>query len=115
MRIHGIDGLSLSAIEHALKAGGRLVIYEFCISFVILSLRRPTGTYYVRPGERGVLPGLPFVLLSLLFGWWGLPWGLIYTPLTVITNLSGGRDVTAEVLALLHQSSPSATVRASPG
>jgi hypothetical protein len=35
--------------------------------------------------------------LSLLFGWWGLPWGLIYTPLTLWTNLSGGRDVTAEL------------------
>jgi hypothetical protein len=29
-------------------------------------------------------------------GWWGVPWGLIYTPLTLWTNLSGGRAVTAE-------------------
>jgi hypothetical protein len=34
-------------------------------------------------------------MVSLLLGWWGVPWGLIYTPLTLWSNLSGGREVTA--------------------
>lgn len=41
--------------------------------------------------------GLGFTLLSLLFGWWGIPWGPIYTIGALITNFSGGRDVTQEV------------------
>ena len=36
-----------------------------------------------------------YTLVSLVFGWWGFPFGLIYTPMALITNLSGGRDVTA--------------------
>ena len=33
-----------------------------------------------------------------MLGWWCLPWGLIYTPLTLWTNLSGGQRITAEEL-----------------
>jgi len=42
-------------------------------------------------------------LISLLVGWWGFPWGLIYTPMTLIQNLGGGKDVTREVLATFTQ------------
>jgi hypothetical protein len=75
-------------------AAGRLVIYEYCISLLVVTLRRTSGIYRLRPGESGRLKGLPYALLSLLLGWWGIPWGVLYTPLVVLTNLSGGRDVT---------------------
>jgi hypothetical protein len=97
MRIDGIDNLTVEELEADLAAGGRFVFYEYCISFVILTLRCPTRIRYLRSGEFGVLPGLPWVLLSLLLGWWGLPWGIIYTPLTMFTNLCGGQDVTDQV------------------
>jgi len=108
MRIDGIDHLTAEQLEAELAAGGRFVFYEFCISFVVLSLRCPTRIYYQPPPQPGrwgsvvgfaapVLRGLPWVLVSLIFGWWGLPWGIIYTPLTMFTNLCGGQDVTDEV------------------
>jgi hypothetical protein len=103
MRIHGIQELSPHELERELAAGSRFVFYEFCISLLIITLKRPSGIYLLRPGELGLLRGLPFTLLSLLLGWWGIPWGIIYTPLTVITNCSGGRDVTPTVRAWLQQ------------
>jgi hypothetical protein len=75
--------------------GGRMVVYEFCISLVFITLRRHSSIIHLRPGEHGIVKGLPYCLLSLLFGWWGLPWGVIYTPLTIFTNLRGGFDVTS--------------------
>ncbi len=54
--------------------------------------------------ETGLKRGVVYSLPSLLLGWWGVPWGLIYTPLTIFTNLSGGQDVTDEVWALLQTS-----------
>jgi ATP-dependent phosphoenolpyruvate carboxykinase len=33
-----------------------------------------------------------------LLGWWGIPWGPIYTIAAVVTNIRGGKDVTAEIL-----------------
>jgi hypothetical protein len=102
MRIHGIDGLTPAELEEELAAGGRFVFFEYCISFIALTLRRPSDIYFLRADQVGFVRGLPYALLSLCFGWWGIPWGFIYTPLTLFTNLSGGRDVTAEVWQLLY-------------
>jgi hypothetical protein len=101
MRIEGIDNLTAAELEAELAAGGRFVFYEYCISFVVLTLRSPTSIRFLRAGEYGLLRGLPYVLVSLLLGWWGLPWGIIYTPLTIFTNLCGGHDVTAQVSGLV--------------
>jgi hypothetical protein len=76
--------------------GDRLVFYEYCISLIFLSLRRPSALVRLRPGQKGWVRGIPYTLISLSLGWWCIPWGLIYTPLTLWTNLSGGRAITAE-------------------
>jgi hypothetical protein len=102
--IRGIEQWTPSEIEAAVRAGGRFVFFEYCISLIFLTLRQPTGVYFLRANEWGFLPALRCTLISLLLGWWGIPWGVIYTPLTVLTNLSGGRDVTAEVEAMLGPS-----------
>ncbi len=70
---------------------GRLVFYELCISLVFLTLRWPSRPHRLRPGEWGIWRGLPYALTSLLLGWWGVPWGLLYTPLVLWTDLTGGR------------------------
>jgi hypothetical protein len=103
MRIRGIENLSPAELEQALLSGGRFVLYEYCISLIVITLRRSTAVYFLRADQNGVLRGLPFTLISLLLGWWGLPWGVIYTPLTLLTNLSGGHDVTEEVWPLLQE------------
>jgi hypothetical protein len=105
MQIHGIGGMSADEVDAELAAGGRFVFYEYCISLILLTLRRQTSVYFLRPGELGLIRGLPFTLLSLLLGWWGLPWGIIYTPMVLVTNFSGGCDVTPQVQAMLHRKS----------
>jgi hypothetical protein len=102
MAIRGIEGLSLDDIEREVAAGGRFVFYEYCVSVLIASSRRPTDVFFLRANDRGILRGLPYCLLSLLLGWWGLPWGPIYTPLTLFNNLCGGCEVTEEVLGRLQ-------------
>ncbi|HXG13072.1 MAG TPA: hypothetical protein VNK04_25160 [Gemmataceae bacterium] len=95
MRIMGAENLTAEEVRAELARGGRLVFFEYCISLVLVTLRRPSPVYLLRAGEHGLLKGLPYTVLSLLLGWWGVPWGFIYTPLTLWTNLAGGRDVTA--------------------
>jgi len=91
-----VNSRAYSEATRVLPEGGRMVVYEFCISLVFITLRRTSSLTVLRPGERGIIRGLPYCLLSLLFGWWGLPWGVIYTPLTILTNLRGGFDVTPQ-------------------
>jgi len=100
-QVYGLDKVAPSEMEAHLASGGRFVYFEYCISLIAVTLRRRTKVLLLRPGESSFLRGVPPTLLSLLLGWWGVPWGLIYTPLVVLTNLSGGCDITAEVRANL--------------
>jgi len=105
MKIVGIEGLDGQQLASELQLGGRFVIYQYCISILILTFKRPSDIYFVRAGESAVGKGLGFSLISLLLGWWGIPWGPIHTIGSFITNFRGGKDVTQEVLASLKQQS----------
>jgi hypothetical protein len=96
VRIEGIDDLGAAELIAEIDRGGRFVFFEYCISLMIFTLRRPTAVTFLRANERGWLRGLPYTLLSLVLGWWGVPWGVIYTPLCLATNLAGGCDVTPQ-------------------
>jgi hypothetical protein len=48
---------------------------------------------------------------TLLLGWWGFPWGPIWSFAALARNAQGGHDVTAEVMAQLGVAAPR---RASP-
>lgn len=106
MRIRGAEYLTPEELTAELTAGGRLVFFEYCISILFLTLRCPTDVYLLRAGESALVRGLPYTMLSLLLGWWGVPMGILYTPQTLVTNLSGGCDVTDEVSALLREQDP---------
>jgi hypothetical protein len=95
--ILGYDGTNSEELEAELVSGGRLVFFEYCISFIFFTLRHPSPVYLLRPNQWSWPRGIPYTLISLFLGWWGLPWGIVYTPLTVLTNMAGGRDVTAEL------------------
>ena len=99
MKILGTEGMSAHQIEFEIQRGGKFVFYQYCISIVILTFRRPSDIYFLRSGENAVVKGLPFSLLTLLAGWWGIPWGPIYSVQSLVTNFRGGKDVTAEIAA----------------
>jgi hypothetical protein len=106
MRVCGIDRLTPAEVAGELQNGGRFVFFEYCISLVVISLRQPTRVYFLKAGQTGLRRGLFYSGVSLLLGWWGIPWGVIYTPLTILTNLAGGWDVTPEVAARLGLPAP---------
>jgi hypothetical protein len=99
MKIVGAEGLTNAQMQEELQRGARFVIYQYAISVVVMSFRRPSNIYFIRAGQRSMTTGLGFPAVSLLFGWWGIPWGPIYTIQSLWNNFNGGRDVTSEVLA----------------
>jgi hypothetical protein len=88
-----------SEVEQRVLAGGRYLIFQYCISILVMSFRRSSGIVYVPPGKDGASAAITNSLISLLVGWWGIPWGPIWTISTVFKNARGGTDVTQEVLA----------------
>lgn len=106
MKIIGIDGMTVQGLKDELQRGAKFVLFRYCISIVLLTFRRSSNIYFIRSGESSLAKSLPFTLLSLVMGWWGIPWGPIYTISSVVTNFQGGKDVTHEVLAVMNQPNP---------
>lgn len=98
VKIRGIEGMSPGEVDFEIQRGARFVFFQYCISIVVLTFRRASDIYFLRQGESAVTKGLPFTLLSLVAGWWGIPWGPIYTIQSVYNNSRGGKDVTESVL-----------------
>lgn len=104
MNIRNIEGMTTEQINRELQNGGKFVIYQYTISIIVMTFRRSSDIYFIKEGESGVVKGLPFTFISLLFGWWGIPWGPIYTIGSLISNLGGGKNVTTEVLNSINAS-----------
>lgn len=91
--------MSGAEIQAAVAQGGRFLVFPYCVSVLVLTFKRSSPIFFVKAGESAFSKGMPYALISLLAGWWGIPWGPIWTLTTLATNLSGGKDVTREVLA----------------
>jgi hypothetical protein len=100
--IKGIKGLTGKEINRELAHGAKFVVYQYSISVVVMSFRRSSNIHFVKSNESGMADKMLFTAISLLFGWWGIPWGPIYTVGSIYTNLSGGKNVTGEVLQLIN-------------
>lgn len=101
MRIKGIEGLTTEQLNYELQNGGKFVIYQYCFSIVVMTFKRSSDIYFIKREENAFLRGLGYTLFSLVSGWWGIPWGPIYTIGILFRNCCGGKDVTAEVLESL--------------
>ena len=68
MKIVGIDGMSPQDLDIELQRGCRFVIFTYCISIMILTFKRPSPIYLIKPEEGAVGRALPFTLISLALG-----------------------------------------------
>ncbi len=98
MAIRGIEGMTAEQVKFEVQRGGRFVVYHYCISIVVLTFRRGTDVYFVRAGESRVKKGMPWTLLTLVAGWWGIPFGPIFSIMSLVTNFKGGKDVTRSII-----------------
>jgi hypothetical protein len=101
MKIKNIEGLSACDLQEAVKEGGRFVFYPYTISTFVLTFKRTSGVYLVRKHQSRVVKGLGYTLLTLILGWWGIPYGPRYTLESIRVNLQGGKDVTDDVMSVV--------------
>ena len=107
-KIIGIDRMDAAELNFELQRGGKFVIYYYCISGIIMTFRRSSDIYFVRTGESSISKGLAWTLLSLVLGWWGIPWGPIWTIQSVVVNFRGGKDMTAAIVNALSSTTTGA-------
>ena len=92
--IVGIEGMSPQELVFELQRGGKFVCYQWCVSALIITFKRFSDIHFIRAGESRQMKGLQWTLLSLVAGWWGIPWGPIWTIQALVVNLKGGEDLT---------------------
>lgn len=114
MKIVGMDGLQPQQIAEELQRGAKFVVYQYCISIVVMTFKRRSNVHYIRPGESRIGKGMGYTVLSLVAGWWGIPWGPIYTIGSLVTNFGGGQDVTAEIAAGMFPPTPAVPMYQQP-
>lgn len=87
--------------------GGRFVRFHYAYSLIYITVWGYSDVHYLAPGKGTLLKSLPYTLMTMLFGWWGIPWGPIYTLKTIYVNMSGGLDETDTILHSVAYQTPS--------
>jgi len=108
MQIKNIEGLSVAQIKELVNQGAEFVYFPYTVSFVLGTVKRASSIYFIRPYEGKFKYSYKHVGVNALLGWWGIPWGPIYTIGSMYHQLSGGKDVTQAVLSDLIQNDPDA-------
>lgn len=73
-----------------------------------MTLKRNSDIYFIKADENTFKYSYGYVFLNLIVGWWGIPWGPIYTIGAVYHHIVGGKDLTQEVMNHLTQHDPKA-------
>lgn len=102
MKIKNTGELSVYELQQKINDGSRFVYYPYTLSFGFFSFRLKSAVYLIHPGEARTWHRSFFILLSFVFGWWGIPFGPKYTIKAIRTNLRGGKNVTNEVVAVME-------------
>ncbi len=77
-----------------IKPETEMVAYTYVISFIVLTYRNRTR-YYFKKAEAGkaMAAKILCILCNLIVGWWGIPWGPIWTIKESFCNLVNSNTV----------------------
>ena len=92
--------MTIDELHRELMAGGRFVVYTYTIS-IMVTFRRGSKIFFIKHDESAIKHGWPYMLISLLLGWWGIPFGPIYTIQSIYYAFTG-KDVTREVVDAMN-------------
>ena len=101
MRVIGTSGMTPEAIRLEIDRGARFVQFDWVYSLLFVTIRQPSDIYFIRGGENSLPRQVKYTLATLLLGWWGIPWGPIYSIRALIANIAGGRTVPIESIDTL--------------
>jgi hypothetical protein len=110
MAIQGLGNMSPDQLRFEIQRGAKLVRYQYCVSLLVITFRRSSEVYFIPAGESAISKGLPWTLVTLVAGWWGIPWGPIFSIQSLITNFKGGKDLTAEIGAAMNRVTPAPAI-----
>jgi hypothetical protein len=113
MVIRGIEQMTLGDLVEQVRLGGRFVVFHWCAGLLVTTVQRPSEIRFLRAGASAGRGGWR-TLVTMLAGWWAVPFGPGATFACLRENLAGGRDITAIVLQRLLQTEREGLARPAP-
>ena len=101
MTIKNVQNYTNEQLKQEIARGGKFVFFSYTISLVVLTTKRNSSIVFIPAGEGSFKHRAGYSAINLIMGWWGIPWGPIHTLGAMFTNMSGGKDVTSEVVSQL--------------
>lgn len=100
-QIIGIDQMSPEEIAYKVRNGARFVMFEYCISPLVVTLNYDSKIYFIEPNKDPRKQGLRYILITLFLGWFSIL-GPVNTIQCLITDIRGGKDITNHVVNWLR-------------
>ena len=101
MTMEEVARLSVAELNRELANGARFVQFSYTISFVVMTIKRYSKVFFIRDNGNMSDVRWKYTLINIFLGWWGIPFGPIYTIWSFIENAKG-KDVTNEIIAALN-------------
>lgn len=95
--------MTVEELRTEIQNGGKFVIFQYCFSIIVMTFKQGSDIYFIPANQGSIGRSLKYSLITFLLGWWGFPWGPIYSIGALFKNISGGIDVTADVMASLNR------------
>lgn len=92
---------SIDSLDNLLKAisnGARFVVFQYCVSPIVLSWRRFSPAILVLDDSELEEYKIKYNQISRFFGWWSIPYGPRNTLRSFRVNAKGGIDMTEDIL-----------------
>ncbi len=90
--------MTVGQLEDAAMNGAVFRYFTYCFSVFVMTFRRGSGVRFYPTAAAAGGDALAFGALSGVLGWWGIPWGPIFTVPALYRAAKGGTDVTREML-----------------
>lgn len=97
------EPMDMEQIKAHIEKGGRFIVYYYCISLLALTLTRLSPAFFVFSDESHKKHRNKYNLITAIFGWWGIPWGIKLSLKAMKLNNQGGLDVTEDIMPNLKK------------
>lgn len=97
------DDIPWEHLKDRIEKGQKFIVFGYCISLVAISLKRLSPPIFIENEQQFLKYKRKYNLISYLFGWWGFPWGPIFSLRYIRSNNRGGVDVTKDILLNLTE------------
>lgn len=88
-----------SDLEQMVMNGYRFRTIPYVVSVVFMSFRRSMGgVHHVKTGEWPMGQVIGATCVTSLLGWWGFPFGIAWTVISLFQLWGGGKDQTRKIL-----------------